>query len=146
MGAFDPKSIILARHAQHVVLIHFPIALLLVGVAFDFVSQWKKNTTLAAAAYYNLLIAALSTPLVLISGLLAWRFALEGAHLRGNLLTHLVLGITSTILIWLVWWVHYRARRSGGRLPGGRLPLELVAAMCIALTGHLGGVLSGVNS
>jgi len=146
MGAFDPKSIILARHAQHVVLIHFPIALLLVGVGFDLAAQWTKNAALAAAAYYNLLIAAISTPLVLVSGILAWRWALEGAHLRGNLLTHLVLGITSTILICLVWWVHYRARRRGGRLPSGRLPLELLAALCVALTAHLGGFLSGVNS
>ena len=32
---FDIKTAILAKHAQHVVLIHFPIALFIVGVAFD---------------------------------------------------------------------------------------------------------------
>lgn len=145
MRAFDPRTLFLARHAQHVVLIHFPIALLLAGVGFDLLSQWKENALLAGAAYYNLLVAALSTPFVLGSGILAWRWQLEGARLKGNLLSHLVLGVTSTILIWLVWWIHHRARRNSGRLPGGRWPLELLAAMCIAVTGHLGGFLSGVN-
>ena len=35
---FDPKSVLLAKHAQHVVLIHFPIALFVAGVAFDFLA------------------------------------------------------------------------------------------------------------
>jgi hypothetical protein len=32
MNPFDLKSVLLARHAQYVVLIHFPIALFLVSV------------------------------------------------------------------------------------------------------------------
>lgn len=145
MRTFDPRSIILAKHAQHVVLIHFPIALLIVGVVFDLASLWKKNTDLAAAAYYNLLVAALSTPLVLVSGILAWRWQLEGTHLKGNLLTHLVLGLLSAMLIWLVWWTHYRARRNGRPLARARFPLEILTAFCVAATGHLGGFLTGVN-
>ena len=146
MGAFDIKSLLLARHAQHVVLVHFPIALLIVGVAFDLAGQWRNRPALAAAAYYNLLIATISTPFVLASGLLAWRWQLEGAHLRGNLLLHLVVGWTSAVVIWLVWLIHHRARRTGRRLPVGRLPLELLAVFSVSLTGHLGGFLTGVNS
>jgi uncharacterized membrane protein len=146
LNPFDIKSVLFAKHAQHVVLIHFPIALFIVGVAFDFVAQWKRKDTLAAAAYYNLLVAALSTLPVLGTGILAWRWQLEGAKLKGNLLLHLVLGIGSSILIWLVWWVHYQARRRPGRLlPFYRLPVELVGMLFVALTGHLGGFLSGVN-
>src|SRR6266481_1873519 len=33
--AFDPSTVLLAKHAQHVVLVHFPIALFITGVAFD---------------------------------------------------------------------------------------------------------------
>lgn len=146
MHAFDPKSILLARHAQHVVLVHFPIALLIVGVAFDVAGRWKCHAALAGAAYYNLLIAAASAPFVIVSGLLAWRWQLEGAHLRGNLLLHLVLGCASSTLIWMVWWIHYRTRRKGKPLPASRLVLELLAVLCVSLTGHLGGFLSGVNS
>ena len=34
----DPKSVLLAKHAQHVVLIHFPIALFIVGVGVALVA------------------------------------------------------------------------------------------------------------
>jgi uncharacterized membrane protein len=39
---FDIKAALLAKHAQHVVLIHFPIALFIAGVPFDFTAQWTK--------------------------------------------------------------------------------------------------------
>ena len=35
VSPFDWRSVLLARHAQHVVLIHFPIALFITGVLFD---------------------------------------------------------------------------------------------------------------
>lgn len=146
MHPFDLKSALLARHAQHVVLVHFPIALFLVGVGFDFLGQWKKERSLAAVAYYDLLAAAVSALPVMATGLLAWRWQLEGQRLKGILLLHLVMGLVSGMLIWLVWSIHFRAQRNAGcRLPLYRLPIEIVAAAVIALTAHLGGFLSGVN-
>ncbi|HKV95033.1 MAG TPA: DUF2231 domain-containing protein [Candidatus Angelobacter sp.] len=146
MNPFDLKSALLARHAQHVVLIHFPIALFLVSVAFDFAGQWKRNAVLITAAYYNLTIAAISTIPVLATGLMAWRWQLEGQQLKGTLLLHLVLGVASSVLIWLAWWLHFRGRKPERTLPQYRFALELVGAAVVALTGHLGGFLSGVNS
>jgi uncharacterized membrane protein len=146
LNPFDIKSMLLAKHAQHVILIHFPIALFIIGVGFDFVALWKKQSILRAAAYYNLLVAAGSTLPVVATGLLAWRWQLEGAKLQGTLLLHLITGIVSSVLIWLVWWVHYQARRRPDRpLKLYRLPVELLAMFFVALTGHLGGFLSGVN-
>lgn len=145
VNPFDIRTILLANHAQHVVLIHFPIALLITGVAFDLVGQWTKGRALADAAYFNFLVAAVSTLPVLVTGLLAWQFALEGQKLKGILLQHLVLALVSTVTIWLVWWVHFRARRRAEALPGYRLAIELLAFGIVALTGHLGGFLSGVN-
>lgn len=143
---FDLRSILAARHAQHVVLVHFPIALFLTGVALDVAARWKRNAALAAAAYCNLLLAAASTLPVVITGILAWRWQLEGAQLKGNLLLHLVLGWASSLLICVVWWIHYRARRRGSdALPTYRLPIEALTAALVAMTGHLGGFLSGVN-
>jgi uncharacterized membrane protein len=146
VNPFDPKTVFLAKHAQHVVLIHFPIALFIMAVAFDFIAQWTKRRGLADAAYYNLLMAAISTVPVLATGLLAWQFQLEGQKLKGILLLHLVLACVSTVMIWLVWWVHFRARRRTVLLPNYRLIVELVAVAVIAMTGHLGGFLSGVNT
>jgi uncharacterized membrane protein len=143
---FDIKAALLAKHAQHVVLIHFPIALFIGGVAFDFLAQWTKKQLLAAAAYCNLLAAAVATVPVLITGVLAWQWQLEGERLKGVLLMHLVLGWASSLLIWVVFLVHMRAqRKNGGVLPGYRLPIEAVGVALVTLTGHLGGFLSGVN-
>ena len=61
MNPFDLKSVLLARHAQHVALIHFPIALFLVSVAFDFAAQWWRAAAFAAVAYYNLTVAAFAS-------------------------------------------------------------------------------------
>ena len=146
MHPFDLRTALLARHAQHVVLIHFPIALFTAAVAFDYLAQWRKDQTLAAAAYFNLLLAAVFTVPVVATGLAAWQLALEGQKLKGVLLMHLVLGCISSVLIWLVFWIHLRARRHPGEsLPKYPLPIEAVAVLLAALTGHLGGFLSGEN-
>lgn len=146
MHPFNIKDVLLAKHAQHVVLIHFPIALFIVGVAFDFIAQWTKRRALASAAYLNLAVAALSTLPVLATGLLAWQFQLEGHKLKGILLLHLVLGVTSSAMIGLVWFIHFRSRRAPEQAPPFyRLPIELLAVGVIAVTAHLGGFLSGVN-
>ena len=143
---FDIKTVLLAKHAQHVVLIHFPIALFIAAVVFDFCAQWTKNLTLAAAAYFNLLLAAISTIPVVATGIVAWQLALEGQKLKGILLGHLVLGCISSVLIWFVFWIHLRARRNPQHpLPNIRLPIEAIAVLLVGLTGHLGGFLSGVN-
>jgi len=143
---FDLKTIILAKHAQHVVLVHFPIALFMAAIALDYLSQWTKNRSLAAAAYFNLLLAAISTVPVLATGVVAWQWALEGQKLKGILLMHMVFGGISSVLIWIVFWIHWRARRLPEQtLPTYRLPIEAVAVLLVGLTGHLGGFLSGVN-
>jgi len=145
LNPFDPKAVLLAKHAQHVVLIHFPIALFITAVAFDLVGYWTKGAGLKQAAYYNLLVAALATIPVLATGILAWQFQLEGQKLKGILLMHLVLACVSTVIIWLAWWLHFRGQRTSKALPSYRLPIELLGILLVALTGHLGGFLSGVN-
>jgi len=146
VNPFDIRTVILAKHAQHVVLIHFPIALFLAAVAFDYLGQWRRDQTLAAAAYFNLLLAAISTVPAVGTGLAAWQWALEGQKLKGILLMHLVLGCISSVLIWLVFWIHWRVRSHlEACLPKYRLWIEAVAVLLLGLTGHLGGFLSGVN-
>ena len=146
VSPFDIRTVFLAKHAQHVVLIHFPIALFTAAVAFDYFAQWTKNRTLAAAAYFNLLLAAVSTVPVVATGLAAWQWALEGQKIEGILLMHLVLGCIPSVLILFVFWIHLRVRRQAEEsLPTYSLPIEAVAVLLVALTGHLGGFLSGVN-
>lgn len=146
MHPFEIREALLAKHAQHVVLVHFPIAAFMVGVVFDFIAESTKRRPFAVAAYYNLVVAALSTLPVVATGLLAWQFQLEGQKLKGMLLEHLVLGVASSAMICLVWYIHFRSRRrSEQALPSYCLPIELVAVAVVTITGHLGGYLSGVN-
>ncbi len=146
VNPFDLRAALLAKHAQHVVLIHFPIALFITAVLFDLMAQWTKRRGIADAAYYNLVVAAISTVPVIATGILAWQLQLEGQKLKGSLLLHLVLGCVSSAMIWLVWWMHLRARRRTEALPMYRLAVEFLGVAIIALTGHLGGFLSGVNT
>jgi uncharacterized membrane protein len=147
MNPYDLHSVLHAKHAQHVVLIHFPIALFLVGVAFDFLYQWTRGESLRVAARLNLILAAASTVPVLITGLLAWRWALEGQKLKGLLLQHLLFAIVTCGLMWIVGLIHIggRKRSDAQAPPRYRLALELVTAILVGLTAHLGGYLSGVN-
>lgn len=143
---FDLRTALFARHAQHIVLIHFPIALFITAVVFDYLARWRRSAALASAAYFNLLLAAISTIPVLLSGFAAWQWALDGQKLKGVLLLHLVLGCTSAVLIWCAFWLHRRTRYFVNQPPpASRLAFEALAIAVVALTAHLGGFLSGVN-
>lgn len=142
---FDFRTVVYAKHAQHVVLIHFPIALFITAVVFDLIAYWTKRRSFADAAYYNLLVAAAATIPVIVTGIIAWQLQLEGQKLKGNLLLHLLLGSLSGALICLVWWLHFRPRKRNDEPPAYRFAIEAVALLLVMATAHLGGFLSGVN-
>lgn len=135
MNPFDLKTALLAKHAQHVVLIHFPIALFMVSCAFDFLARWRRNQ--------NLVTAALTTLPAVATGLLAWRWKLEGKKLRGSLLQHLLSGLISTGMIWLLYWWRKRLPKTTDQLVRAYAAIELIAMLTVAFTGYLGGILSG---
>jgi uncharacterized membrane protein len=145
MNPFDLKTVLLAKHAQHVVLIHFPIALFIVGAGFDAVAQRTKRASFEVAARYNLIAAAVAVPPVVVTGLLAWCFALGAPRFKGILLLHLVFACLTSVLILAVGWLHFRAIGKPNP-PAYRLSIELLTVLLLALTAHLGGFLSGVNA
>jgi uncharacterized membrane protein len=160
VNPFDPRSVLLAKHAQHVVLIHFPVALCFTGVGLDVAAHWKRRAAFATAAYINLTLAAIFVVPTLASGLAAWQWALEGQKLKGILLMHLIGGLLSAGFIWTSWAMHFFARRraasqpanaslatpdAGMNLSKSRLAVELLGVACVGITAHLGGFLSGVN-
>lgn len=147
MNPFDLKSALLAKHAQHVVLIHFPIALFLASFAFDLLARWRRDRNLATVAYYNLTAAAIATLPAVVTGLIAWQWLLEGEKLRGNLRLHLLFGSLSAAMIFLLWrWRARLRRKPEQRLTAVYLAVALIAVFLVALTGHLGGILSGVET
>jgi uncharacterized membrane protein len=145
MNPFDLKAALLARHAQHVVLVHFPIALFVMSCVFDLLAVFRGNRSLAKAAYYNLTAASISALAAVGTGVLAWQLQLEGAKLRGNLRLHLGFGASAALLICLLAWWRRRHEQEGTKLSLGYWALGLLTVLVIALTGHLGGILSGVE-
>lgn len=139
---FDLRTVVLAKHAQHVVLIHFPIALFTMGVLCDVFAQRARNPQAAAVARYNLVAAAASIPFVLLTGIAAWYWALGAPVFKGTLLLHLVAGLLAGTVVAATGWLHWRKQST---LPLWRLPVELAGLALIGLTAHLGGFLSGVN-
>ena len=145
MNPFDLKAALLAGHAQHPVIIHFPIALFIASAVFDLLAVLRKQPVLASVAHYNLLGAAITVPLAIATGLGAWRWHLEGAALKGNLRLHLIGALTSASLIFLLYWMRSRLRAKGSSLGLAYFALTVLALAIITLTGHLGGILRGVE-
>lgn len=147
MNALSLKAALLAKHAQHPVIIHFPIALFIISVAFDLLAIWKKNPAMAKAAYYNLIGAGLTAPVAIATGLAAWQWQFEGAKLMGNLLLHMIFALSASGMIWLLCGWRMSQRKRVSQMPGlGYLVFALVTVLLIALAGHLGGFVSGVES
>lgn len=143
---FDLKAALLARHAQHVVLIHFPIALYVAGTFFDVCTRVFRKAQLAEVARWNFLGAAMMSVPAAITGVLAWRFALEGQALKGVLRLHLVLaGVVITGLWFTVWLQRRRNASQNAGLVTASLVLECAVCLMVGATAHLGGFLSGVN-
>ena len=145
LNPFDLKAALLAGHAQHPVIIHFPIGLFIASVVFDLLAVWRKKPILAAVAYYNLLGAALTLPLAIATGLGAWQWQLEGATLKGNLRLHMICAVTSALLIFFLCWMRSRLRAKNISPGVSYVAVTLFALMAITLTGHLGGIVSGVG-
>jgi uncharacterized membrane protein len=143
---FDLKAALLAPHAQHPVIVHFPIALFIMSAVFEVLALWRKQPAFASVAYFNLLAAAISIPFTVATGLAAWQWQLEGATLKGNLRLHLIFALTTAAIILLLFWRRYRLRTTGRSPRTGYFALMAVGLLMITLTGHLGGILSGVET
>jgi uncharacterized membrane protein len=139
---FHLRTLLFPNHAQHRVLVHFPIALFVVSLFLDALGFLRRKPEYEGAGYINLLIAAATGILSVISGFLAWKFAYGGVALSGGLLYHLVLGSVSTVLIiFLAAW-RFREIRSGrSGVTVGYLILGLIGLALIGATGHIGGAL-----
>jgi uncharacterized membrane protein len=145
LNPFDVKAALLAGHAQHPVIIHFPIALFIASVVFEVVAAWRKQPVFAAVAYYNLLGAALTIPFAIATGLGAWHWQLEGAAIKGNLRLHMICALTSALLIFFLAWMRSRLRTKSRSPSIAYWAVTVIALLTIILTGHLGGILSGVE-
>jgi uncharacterized membrane protein len=139
---FDLHAIVFASHAQHPVLVHLPIGLFIASLLFDLIARGKKSP-LNIAAYYNLALGAITAVFAVVTGIIAWQWKFDGAALVGNLRLHLILGIVTTVLMFALWAVR-KKQAPDHPVSSGYLALAVITAAILALTGHIGGILSGV--
>lgn len=121
----------------HPALVHFPIALLLSGVALDLVAWWRGKQLLVDAATW-LLIAGSATGLLAANfGLLAFYTAPHANEVHQLMFWHpaiAVLSLTLFIYVAVVRWM----RRGIKPAVWARL-IGLLGAVTLTIAGYLGG-------
>jgi uncharacterized membrane protein len=125
----------------HPVLVHFPIALLLAAALAELLGQGRAADGGASpVARYCLSLAALTAVLAALSG---WGLAEDHLALPGTeviLERHRWLGLSTAGLAVITFAVGLVAGKQGPRLRLYRW-LLLLAAVVVAITGHMGGML-----
>src|SRR5258708_19441912 len=96
---FDVQAALLQGHAQHPVIVHFPIALFIASAVFDILAIWRKQPILAAVGYFNLVGAAISIPFAIAPRLGAWQWQLQGPPLKANPALHIISPLLTPLLI-----------------------------------------------
>ena len=143
-GSFSLRMTLLAKNAQHPALVHFPIALFMFSFFLDALGAITQKKSLHTAAQYNLVAAALSSLATMSTGLLAWWFKLRGAPFEGDLRLHILFAVTTSMLLFTLWAVRTKQKAEERPFTTAYLILAVVALITVAVTGHLGGVVSGV--
>ena len=142
---FDLKTVLFAKHAQHIVMIHFPIALFFVSGVFDVMAHWTKSDSLKSAGYYNLVAASISSVMAVATGVIAWQIMYGGRSPKGIILFHLIGAATAFVLLWTLVFIRQSERKQLRPAHSTTyLVLAVINCMVIIATAHLGGVLSGV--
>jgi len=127
----------------HVLIVHFPIALLLAGALAALLGAARRSTGLAAAAHYCVNIAALMAPITALSGIERAEGYSPLPGLEQTLEWHRYGGITTAALAVVLAIIGWRARRSGAGSGAARAFTWglVLAALIVGLTGHFGGQL-----
>jgi uncharacterized membrane protein len=121
----------------HLLVIHFPIALMLLVPVLEIAGRTKRFGDLSASIDFILAVATLSA---IVAASLGWCLARSGNY-SGRLITqHMWGGVFVAGLCWLCWMLH-------GRVADRRFELSYACALVVAVglvswTGYRGGQLS----
>jgi uncharacterized membrane protein len=123
----------------HLLLLHFPIALVIAAGVGEGWSVWRRNPIPSESARYCLWLGALAS---LPTAGLGWLYAAAGNGIGSPelLMAHRWLGTTAALWIVMTAICAERDARRGLRSICVRI-LLLIAIFIIALTAHLGGLL-----
>ena len=124
----------------HVLLVHFPYALLPLAVAFEFIGRRRTWDERHGTGRILLTVAAASAVLAVVSG---WENAGEDA-LAATPLTqqlHRWSGVVVALVACVGVGLGFTSRETTDRAPKGYRPVLATAALLVLVTGHLGTTL-----
>lgn len=128
----------------HPMIVHFPIALLIVGFLFDIAGSITKRESFTQTAFYLIILGALGVIAAFITGDQAGSGITEEGALKQALENH---EEAATLTIWIVSIAAaFRIalvllKKFKGVLKMVSLALFLIAVLAIARTGYYGGEL-----
>lgn len=134
---FDPQHL-------HPMIVHFPIALLIVGLLADAVGLFSKKDFFSKAGFYLLILGTIGVVAAYLSGDLAGDGVTEAGPLKQALETHEAAAELSILLISIAALVRIAfvaIKRYSGSLKWVAFALFLIGVLSIARTGYYGGEL-----
>lgn len=128
----------------HPMIVHFPIALILVGFLSEIVGLFFKKDFFTKAAFYLLILGTLGVVAAYITGNIAGDGVSETGQLKNALETHedaalltlILLVIATSVRVALVWMKKYN-----GLFKYIAVVLFLAGVVAVARTGFYGGEL-----
>jgi uncharacterized membrane protein len=120
---------------------HFPIALIMVSVAFDAAGFWWRDEVrrqeFRSVGFYSLLIAAAASPVAVVSGIALSKGTLLGTGMLA--LHHYFIWPAFGLLIGLAAWRLVVRERASRRADGGYLALASLTLVAMMTAGYWGG-------
>ncbi len=128
----------------HPMIVHFPIALLIVGLLADSIGLFSKKDFFSKAGFYLLILGTLGVIAAYFSGNLAGDGVTEAGPLKQALETHEDAAELSILLISIAALVRIAfvaIKKYSGSLKWVAFALFLIGVLSIARTGYYGGEL-----
>ena len=127
-------------HPSHPMFVHFPIAFYLATLVFDIMSRLEPDAGLVRAGTYLLVGAALSTVILVITGLTDWVGMVRGSSKRRLATQHMLVQVTSFLFFFMTLLIRW-PNRSQPQAEMLWIVLEAIGYAIIAVGQYLGGVL-----
>lgn len=126
-------------HPVHPMLVGFPLGLLLTGVGFDLAYLATGSASMAATAYYMMLVGVITGIVAEIFGLWDWLYIKKGTRAKRVGAWHGIGNFFAVLLFAISVYMRYAA--PGFIASGNAMWLSLAGALLLAVTGWLGGEL-----
>ena len=123
----------------HPLLVHFPIALFSTGLFFDILAKVLDNEELDHAGFWTMLMALISSPYTIITGIFA--FMEEGSWLDLYQFQHGFLAFISTLFLLVLFWARIKLQldfRYSSLKRNIFLALHILAVGILFYGAHLG--------